>query len=267
LLASVHSNTLVQRILEIQPFGYVMLWAGQLLPFVILSCLFTFLYKFIPHTHVRSDSAMVGGVTAAILWGIAGEAFATFVAQSAQYSAIYSGFAVLILFLLWLYVGWLIVLIGAQFSFFHQYPTAYVSRLLWQQGTHAFRERLALSLLVVLTRRYVKGEGPMSADDLAVELHLPISLVTEQVGHLADTGLLGFMAKPEGISLTKPPELISIKEVLDATHKGRAADATVPLGTEDSVRQVLRRRDAAIEQALSGQTLRSLIDTTVSRDT
>ncbi len=104
----------------------------------------------------------------------------------------------------------------------------------------------------------------MSADDLAVELHLPISLVTEQVGHLADTGLLGFMAKPEGISLTKPPELISIKEILDATHKGRAADATVPLGTEDSVRQVLRRRDAAIEQALSGQTLRSLIDTPVS---
>jgi membrane protein len=244
-----------------------MLLAGRLLPFVILSGLFTFLYKFIPHTQVRFDSALVGGITAAVLWGIAGEAFAMFVAQSAQYSAIYSGFAVLVLFLLWLYVGWLIVLIGAQFSFFHQYPTAYVSRLLWQQGTHAFRERLALNLLVVLTRQYLKGEGPMPAGDLAIELHLPVSLVAEQVRHLVETGLLGLMANPEGISLTKPPELISIKEVLDATHQGRAADATVSLGTEDSVREVLRRRDTAIEQALAGQTLRSLVEIPMSRKT
>ncbi|MCE3222640.1 MAG: Ribonuclease [Nitrospira sp.] len=267
LLASVHSNTLVQRVLEIQPFGFLMLWAGQLLPFVILSGLFTFFYKFIPHTHVRFGSALVGGVTAAVLWGIAGEAFATFVAESANYSAIYSGFAVLILFLLWLYAGWLIVLIGAQLSFFHQHPSAYLSRLLWQQGTHAFLERLALSLLLVLTRRYLKGEGPLRMDELAIELHLPVSLVEEQVQHLVETGQLGLMAKPEGISLAKPPELISIKEVLDAVHKGRSADAIGPLEGDYSVRELLRRRDEAIERALAGQTLRSLVDSPVSRET
>lgn len=266
LLASVHSNVLVQRVLEIQPFGFLMLWAGRLLPFVILSGLFTFLFKFIPHTHVRFDSALVGGVTAAVLWDIAGEAFATFVAESANYSAIYSGFAVLILFLLWLYAGWLIVLIGAQLSFFYQHPTAYLSRLLWQQGTHAFRERLALSLLLVLARRYVKGGGPLAMGELAIELRLPVSLVEEQVQHLVEAGLLGLMAKPEGISLTKPPELIGVIEVLDAVHKGRAADALVPLDADDSVRGVLRRRDAAIDTALAGQTLRSLIDAPLSRE-
>jgi len=258
LLASVHSNTLVQRVLEIQPFGYLMLRIGQWLPFVILTGVFTFFYKFIPNTNVRFSSALVGGVSAAVLWGIAGEAFTTFVAQSAKYSAIYSGFAVLILFLLWLYAGWLIVLIGAQFSFFHQHPTAYLSRLLWQQGTHALRERLALSLLLILTRRYIKGEGPLGVEQLAIELHLPVSFVEEQVEQLVDSGLLGLMAKPEGIILTKPPELISIKEVLDATNKGRAADATVPLNAGDPVSEMLRRRDAAVEQALAGQTLRSL---------
>jgi membrane protein len=266
LLASVHSNVLVQRVLEIQPFGLLMLWAGQLLPFVILSGLFTFLFKFIPHTHVRFDSALVGGVTAAVLWGIAGEAFATFVAESANYSAIYSGFAVLILFLLWLYAGWLIVLIGAQLSFFYQHPTAYLSRLLWQQGTHAFRERLALNLLLVLARRYLKGDGPLGTDELAVELHLPVSLVEEQVQHLVEAGLLGLMAKPEGISLAKPIELISVMEVLNAVHKGRVADATVQLDADDSVRETLRRRDEAVATALAGQTLRSLIDAPVSRE-
>jgi membrane protein len=266
LLASVHSNVLVQRVLEIQPFGMLMLWAGQLLPFVILSGLFTFLFKFIPHTHVRFDSALVGGVTAAVLWGIAGEAFATFVAESANYSAIYSGFAVLILFLLWLYAGWLIVLIGAQLSFFYQHPTAYLSRLLWQQGTHAFRERLALNLLLVLARRYLKGDGPLGVDELAIELHLPVSLVEEQVQHLVEAGLLGLMAKPEGISLAKPIELISVMEVLNAVHKGRVADATVQLDADDSVRETLRRRDEAVATALAGQTLRSLIDAPISRE-
>ena len=260
LLASVHSNVLVQRVLEIQPFGFLMLWAGQLLPFVILSGLFTFLFKFIPHTHVRVDSALVGGITAAVLWGIAGEAFAKFVTESANYSAIYSGFAVLILFLLWLYAGWLIVLIGAQLSFFYQHPTAYLSRLLWQQGTHAFRERLALSLLLVLARRYLKGDGPLGIDELAVHLHLPVSLVEDQVQHLVEAGLLGLMTKPEGISLTKPIELISVMEVLNAVRKGRAADATVLADADDSVRQVLRRRDDAVATALAGITLRSLIE-------
>lgn len=267
LLASVQSHTLVQRVSEIQPFGYLMLWAGQLLPFVILSGLFTFFYKFIPHTQVRLDSALVGGIIAAVLWGLAGEAFATFVAQSAKYNAIYSGFAVLILFLLWLYAGWLIVLIGAQFSFFHQHPTAYLSRLLWQQGTPAFRERLALSLVLVLTRRYVKGEGPLGADELAVELRLPVSLVEEQVEHLAEAGLLGLMAKPKGLSLTKPPELISVQEVLDAAHKGRAADRMAPLETGDPIRELLHRRDIAVQQALAGQTLRSLVEASTSRQT
>ena len=267
LLASVHSNVLVQRVMEIQPFGFLMLWAGQLLPFVILSGLFTFLFKFIPHTHVRFDSALVGGVTAAVLWGIAGEAFATFVAESANYSAIYSGFAVLILFLLWLYAGWLIVLIGAQLSFFYQHPTAYLSRLLWQQGTHAFRERLALSLLLILARRYLKGDGPLGIDELAVQLHLPVSLVEEQVQHLVEAGLLGLMAKPEGVSLAKPIEIISVMEVLNAVRKGRVADATVLADADESVRQVLRRRDEAVAGALAGITLRSLIDGPASRET
>ncbi|MGZ8393804.1 MAG: YhjD/YihY/BrkB family envelope integrity protein [Nitrospira sp.] len=260
LLASVHSNILVQRVLEIQPFGLLMLWAGQLLPFIILTGLFTFLFKFIPHTHVRFDSALVGGATAAVLWVIAGQAFATFVTESANYSAIYSGFAVLVLFLLWLYAGWLIVLIGAQLSFFYQHPTAYLSRLLWQQGTHAFRERLALGLLLVVARRYLKGDGPMGIDALAIELRLPVSLIEEQVQHLVEAGLLGLMAKPEGVSLTKPIELISVLEVLQAMQKGRVADATMLLDADDTVREVLRRRDNALAAALAGHTLRSLTD-------
>lgn len=118
LLASLQNHSLVQRLVELEPLGTLVVWSGELIPFLMLCGVFTFFYKMIPNTHVQMRSALVGGVSAAILWLIAEEVFAKFVVTSAKYSAIYSSFAVLILFLLWLYVGWMIVLIGAQFSFF-----------------------------------------------------------------------------------------------------------------------------------------------------
>ena len=258
VMASLQSNTIVQHVLEIQPFGILLIWAASLVPFLMLCGVFTFLYKLLPNTDVRVSSALVGGITAAILWGIAGEAFAKFVAESSKYSAIYSSFAVLIIFLLWLYAGWLIILIGAQFSFFHQYPTAYLSRLLWEQGTPAFREQLALRLLLVLTKRYLSGELPVNQSELAVELNLPVSLVEEQVKHLVEQRFVGVLEEPSGLSLIKPPELIFVKEVLDATRRGGSSEALVPLVSSDSVSAVLSRRDEAVDDALAGVTLRSL---------
>jgi membrane protein len=57
----------------------------------------------------------------------------------------------------------------------------------------------------------------------------------------------------------KPAELISVKEVLDTIRNGSPPGAFVPADTGDSISNVLRRRDEAIEQALAGQTLRSLV--------
>ena len=74
-------------------------WFGQQAPALYLYCfVFTFLYKFVPYTTVKLSSALVGGATAGVLWQVAGLAFASFVATSGKYSAIYSSFAVLILF-------------------------------------------------------------------------------------------------------------------------------------------------------------------------
>ena len=129
LMASSQSHWLVQRIMEIQPFGYLIVVLTSFLPFFFMCMLFTFLYKLVPNTPVNISSAFVGGLTAGVCWQIAGMAFSAFVASSSRYSAIYSSFAVLILFLIWLYVGWLIVLAGAQVAYYHQHPSSYLLRL------------------------------------------------------------------------------------------------------------------------------------------
>lgn len=259
LLASVQSNALVQHVLEMQPFGYVAVWAAQFMPFVILSGLFGFLYKFVPNTTVRFTSALVGGVTAAILWGLAGEAFAAFVVESSKYSAIYSGFAILILFLLWLYIGWVIILVGAQVAFFHQHPAAYRTQFLWSHDTYAFRERLALILLVHITRRYLEGTPPSQPPHLAAEIDMPVSVVEEEVDELIGHGILCRMVDPEGIGLVKPPELIPITDVLQALRKKEPAGTGLRHQPGREVDCLLDCRDRAVQEALAGITLRSLV--------
>jgi membrane protein len=259
LLASLQSHTMVQHLVQMEPFGTLLVWTGEIIPFVMLCGLFTFFYKAIPNTHVHVRSAAVGGVSAAILWIMAEEIFAKFVAVSTNYSAIYSSFAVLILFLLWLYAGWMIVLIGAQFSFFYQYPTAYLSRLLWDQGTYLFREELALKTLRVLGHHYLKGDRPLKVLELSGELHLPLSLVEEEVERLIENGFVGRLQQPEGVSLLKSPDLIFVKEVLDSVRNGTPPWIAPHLETSDSVSALLRRRDQAVERALVGETIQSLM--------
>ncbi|HKU53617.1 MAG TPA: YihY/virulence factor BrkB family protein [Nitrospira sp.] len=259
LLASLQSNTLVQHLIELEPFGTLLVWSGEVIPFLMLCAVFTFFYKMIPNTHVQVRSAAVGGVSAAILWIIVGEAFAKFVAASANYSAIYSSFAILMLFLLWLYTGWMIVLIGAQFSFFHQYPTAYLSRLLWEQGTYVFREQLALTVLRVLGHHYLKGDRPLRLPELSSELNMPLSLVEEEVERLVENGFVGRLQEPQGVSLIKSPDLIFIKEVLDSVRNGTPPWILPHLDTGDPVGALLHRRDKAVERALVGETVQSLL--------
>jgi membrane protein len=259
LLASLQSHALVQHLAAMEPFGTLLVWCGEVVPFLMLCAVFTFFYKMIPNTHVHVRSAVVGGVSAAVLWFSAGEAFAKFVAASANYSAIYSSFAVLMLFLLWLYTGWMIVLIGAQFSFFHQYPTAYLSRLLWDQGTYVFREQLALKVLRVLGHHYLKGDRPLKLPELSNELHMPLSLVEEEVERLVENGFVGRLQEPEGVSLIKSPDLIFVKEVLDSVRNGTPPWVLPHLDTSDPVAALLRRRDTAVERALAGETVHSLL--------
>ncbi|MBH0184084.1 MAG: hypothetical protein HP477_01325 [Nitrospira sp.] len=179
--------------------------------------------------------------------------------SSGKYSAIYSGFAVLVLFLLWLYVGWLIVLVGAQVSFFTQHPAAYRAQFLWHQDTPALRERLVLNILVTLGRRSVRGEGPMPMMELAQELGLPPSVIEERVIELIDHRLLARTAEPEGIALIKPPEFMPLHEILTLVRDGQDSVRNVPEKPEGRINALLRQRDEAVAQSLHGMTLRSLI--------
>ena len=259
LMASSQSHWLVQRVMEIQPFGYLILALTNLLPFIFMCLLFTFLYKFVPNTPVNFSSAFVGGITAGICWQFAGMAFAAFVASSGRYSAIYSSFAVLILFLIWLYVGWLIALAGAQVAYYHQHPSAYLLHLRRKNQTPLFREYLTLTILSHITRRFLRGKPPLKEDHLARIQKVPVTIVESLVKDLMQAHVLIRTDKPKGVMLSKPPGQIAVSDVLKVVqHQAHHGTRIFSMGT-DRISQILQRRETAVEEALAGITLQQLI--------
>ena len=259
LMASSQSHWLVQRVMEIQPFGYLIVALTSLLPFIFMCLLFTFLYKWVPNTPVNISSAFVGGLTAGICWQFAGMAFAAFVASSSRYSAIYSSFAVLILFLIWLYVAWLIVLAGAQVAYYHQHPSAYLLHLRRKNQTPLFREYLTLAILGHITRRFVRGKPPLKEEHLARIQQVPVTIVESLINDLINAHMLIRTNKPKGVMLSKPPEHMAVADVLKVVqHQTHHGSRTFAMGT-DRISKVLQRRDTAVEEALAGISLRQLI--------
>ncbi len=254
LIASAQSYWLVERLVRIGFVSYIFTLTTNVMPFVLFCATFAFLYKLIPYTRVRLSSALIGGAAAGILWQLVGTAFAVFVANSARYAAIYSSFAIIVVFLIWVYVGWLIFLVGAEVAYFHQHPSAFIREALPGGKGHRFQEWLALSALVEIARRHLSQAPPWQATELAAYLGVPSldNLFDEYVR----AGILLRSAEPEGVALARPPETVDVKDILDIVD----ASAALTIDHAGPANQVLLQRDHAVRKALEGKSLRSLTE-------
>ncbi|HEU0196876.1 MAG TPA: YihY/virulence factor BrkB family protein [Nevskiaceae bacterium] len=154
--ASLKNQHLVAEILAIGPFGDLLVWASKLATYLLMVGVFAFIYSFMPNLRVKFRAALVGGVCTGIAWQTASLGFATFVSRASNYNAIYSGFAILIFLLLWIYIGWLIVLLGCRLSFYVQFPERLTPRRATDHGPRA-RETLALTAVALVALHYIAG--------------------------------------------------------------------------------------------------------------
>jgi membrane protein len=265
LTASAQNTWVTRWVLAQVPAGvYLLTLVGRVAPVLILAVAFTVLYRFMPNTHVHFSSAFVGGIVAALLWQLASVAFTAFVAASPTYAAIYSSFAILVLFFLWLQYAWLIVLVGAEVAYLNQHPALYLTPVLHRGGHHRYRERVALAALTAIAERHLEGGGPWRIGELAAELRVPPTAVEELLDSLVGSGVLLLTAEPPGIALARPPGQVTAVQVLDAV-RGADTEAEGSAIAAPPVSAVLAHRDEAVTAALAGVTLETLARVAATR--
>jgi membrane protein len=259
ITATLQSNAFVQKMISLEPFGTVILTFLKFVPYFTLWGAFTFLYFLVPNTRVKLTSALVGGLVAAVLWQTVGWGFTVFVASSTRYYAIYSSFALLLLFLLWLHVGWVIVLLGAQVAYAHQHFRFYEGERELLVNSPAGREKLALHMMFLIGRNFFHGLDPLNVTALANQLYLPAGLVRDFMETFRQSRLVLPVADEETFVLARDPERISIKEILDCVRNSGVTKQIVRTDEEVFIEALLREVDDSVAQALEGKSLQSLI--------
>lgn len=179
LLAAISMNTslrnqhVVQWLLAKPVFGDALLQLFEVLPFVAIWAAFVFLYLFVPNTKVRLSSAVIGGVSAGTLWLMTQWSYVNFQYGVAKYNAIYGTMAALPIFMIWLYLSWIIALLGVELCWAWQHRYA-LGRLLWQVGqAPRWQPMQVLELLLLIYRRFERGEPCWAVEELLEVVAMP----------------------------------------------------------------------------------------------
>ncbi len=261
ITASLTSTSLVQKLAAIEPFGSLLKLTSHLVPYLLIVTAFAFFYVFVPNTKVRLRSALIGATTSGILWNITDWAFASFIVKSTRYTAIYSGFAILIFFMLWVYLSWLILLVGASISYYHQHPESLTPDRRRLQLSNRLKEKLSLLVMYLVGHNHYFGGPAWSVEDLAQRLRLPTEVLEPTIESLEQSGLLVCTAmEPPTYLPGRPLEETEVKDVFDAI---RTADEMsnshhLDLPSESAVDQIINEFDQAVSRQLQGRTLKEL---------
>ena len=259
--AALMSTAFMHALQKIEPFGTLLSYAGKLLPSALVCAAFAFLYYSLPNTKVRFASALVGGIVAGLSWIATGLVFTSFIVSSAQYSAIYSGFAVLILFLIWLYWSFLILLTGASVSFHHQNPQLIASGEETLTLSPVAEERLALSIMYLIGSSFRDGRQQWTTAAMSKHLGLPAAPVQTVMNALEERGLLVTSGDEPAYYPARDLEMITVKEVIDAVRTsgegiGTEAEAILAIPEVDII---MKKIEEGIAGSLEDATVKALI--------
>jgi membrane protein len=136
--------------------------------FVLLAASLAGLFHYVPNTHVRWRHALAGGVSSTIGFEVAKRALGWYLTTVPTYSVMYGALATVPIFLIWLYLGWVIVLLGAVIAAYAPSLQKRVKR--WPDGPGA-RLQLAMAVLRRLDDSREAGERGLNGGELASALH------------------------------------------------------------------------------------------------
>jgi len=216
-------SLIVEKFTILENFSSFRFFLLRLLPYILMWCLFTFLYIFVPNTKVRFSTGLFAGIITGTAFQIVQLMYIHFQIVIAKYNTIYGSFAALPLFLTWLQISWLIVLFGAEMSFAYQNVDTYEFDSDVRQASHRFRMLFSLLVAGCLIKNFIRGEKPMTAGEISDRLGMPIRFVDNILCVLKKSNVVSVVESKNDNARGYQPavdvDMITIQYVINAIEK------------------------------------------------
>ncbi len=258
-IASIGNESIVQWFAQNSIFGPIFSATSKLTPYLLITGMFTFLYWYMPNTKVKLRSALVGGLAGGFMWASLGMIFAAFLANSARTQAVYASFAIAITTLIWLYLNWLILLIGSQIAFYFQNPAYLRIGRREPRLSNAMRERVALNIMFLVGREFRNPVLGVNLRSLSRAMRIPSITLAPIAAGLEDSGML---TSNESEELLPGREMsrITLNEILAVVRsKGETGSHRDPKW-DGAIDNLGKRIDDAIADTLAEKTLSDILN-------
>ncbi len=253
-------TTLESQVLSIHLDRFLpIVWMQTLLlkgvPVLFLSATLYVIYIFFPNTKTGGIPTLIGAVIAGGCWFITQNIYISAQVGVAKYNAIYGSFASIPLFLIWVWVAWLFVLIGAQIAYAIQKEPQY------HFTTRVYEPALQLSAALDVCRtiavRFNNGVKTSSDDLIDTNRVYAPELVEKAIDALVDAGLLHHSLETGELVPAGPPEKIPTKTIVEKIMGGETPQTfggeRAALAVAGAAREVIKDQETPSIPATTGK--------------
>jgi len=179
----------------------------QLLPGALAIIAFSLFYAIVPYRPVKATHALIGGISAGLLFGLLRRLFGLYISAFPAYQTIYGALATVPIFLIWMYLSWAVILIGAEIA--ASMPEWGRARTAENFDDMASARKLDAAL-VAIERLWRRGRGE--------EVHHPTrnpkreDVLAHALEALRHAGFVALSDKDEWL-LSRDPEVLRIADV------------------------------------------------------
>ncbi|SHI48843.1 tRNA-processing RNAse BN [Malonomonas rubra DSM 5091] len=263
MTSSLASNNLVQKLIEMEMVGSLILLLFKVTPFVFMWLAFTVLYVFMSNIRVEWRAAFMGGIAGGTLWQMAQWGYVNFQVGVAKYNAIYGTMAALPIFMIWVYLSWVIVLFGLGVAYAKQNLRTSGRDLRDTEVSRSSYEQVALVLLVTLADRFSRGEKALTPQQLAKLLFIPNRLCRNILQAMTEIGLVSELCSRLGrrsYQLGRSAEHLALAQIFKLLRdKGEEALHLHPHAQTLVALEACEKLEDLVEKGLAGMSLSDMV--------
>lgn len=259
MITGLQNQAVIQYLLQNDIVGPLFVATSKLTPYLLVAGVFTFLYWFMPNTRVRVSSALIGGLAGGFIWASMVIIFTTFVVNAARTQAVYASFAIAIITLIWLYLNWLVLLIGSQLAFYYQNPAYMPLGRRDPQLSNSMRERLALNIMVLVGRAFRNPQQTLSVQAMSEEMKIPSLTLWPIAVELEKNTLLTTNEKDELLP-GRDMARIRLRDIIEVVRSQGETGSFQEPHWESHVDGIGQELDDAVSATIGETTLSDLLD-------